>query len=180
MAPLTSLEGQTGLPRYFATTFGLAQKLKNGRVDFHLPDGRVFRVDGPNPGPVGEMHVHSDDVFARLVREGDLGFADSYLDGSWTTPDLQAVMDVIPTDNDEMYEQFPGMFLVRAYERLRHWMNNNSKAQAKKNISYHYDLGNDCYARWLDDTMTYSSAIFETGQESLENAQTAKYKSMVD
>ena len=180
MSPITSLEGQSNLPRYFSTAFNLAKKLKNGRIDFYLPDCRHFRVDGPNPGPVGEIHVKNDDVFARLVREGDLGFADSYLEGGWTTPDLQALMDVIHADNDEMYEQFPGMFLVRAYERLRHWMNRNSRTQAKKNISYHYDLGNDFYALWLDDTMTYSSAIFETGQESLERAQTAKYKSMVD
>jgi cyclopropane-fatty-acyl-phospholipid synthase len=59
-------------------------------------------------------------------------------------------------------------------------MQSNSKRQAKKNISYHYDLGNDFYSLWLDDTMTYSSALFETGQESTEKAQIAKYKSMVD
>jgi cyclopropane-fatty-acyl-phospholipid synthase len=69
---------------------------------------------------------------------------------------------------------------VQAYERLRFWLHRNNRKQAKKNISYHYDLGNDFYALWLDDTMTYSSAIFETGQESLEKAQTAKYASMVD
>ncbi len=59
-------------------------------------------------------------------------------------------------------------------------MQRNSKNQARKNISYHYDLGNEFYGLWLDDTMTYSSAIFETGQESMETAQTAKYASMVD
>jgi len=72
------------------------------------------------------------------------------------------------------------MFLVRSYERMRHWMNRNTKDQAKKNISYHYDLGNDFYGLWLDESMTYSSALFKTGQESLEKAQEAKYASMVD
>jgi cyclopropane-fatty-acyl-phospholipid synthase len=72
------------------------------------------------------------------------------------------------------------MGLVRLYEKLRFWLQRNHKEQAKKNISYHYDLGNDFYSLWLDDTMTYSSALFETGQESTEKAQIAKYASMVD
>jgi cyclopropane-fatty-acyl-phospholipid synthase len=74
----------------------------------------------------------------------------------------------------------PASGLLRAYEKLRFWLQSNSKGQAKKNISYHYDLGNDFYALWLDDTMTYSSALFRTGQESLERAQIQKYASMVD
>lgn len=180
MHPITSLEGQPNLPRYFAATFNLAQKLKNGRVDFVLSDGRRFRIDAPNPGPVAEIHIHNDDVFARLIREGDLGFADAYLEGWWSTPDLQAFMDVVHSDNNDVYDSFGGMQIVRFWERLRHWMNRNTKDQAKKNISYHYDLGNAFYSLWLDDTMTYSSAIFETGQESLEKAQMLKYKSMVD
>ena len=88
-------------------------------------------------------------------------------------------MSSTPT-TDDVYDSFGGLQIVRLWERLRHWMNSNTKEQAKKNISYHYDLGNEFYGLWLDDTMTYSSAIFETGQESLENAQTLKYKSMVD
>lgn len=102
------------------------------------------------------------------------------MDGGWSTPDLQAFMDLIHADNDELYDGFRGMALVRAFERFRFWLQSNSKRQAKKNISHHYDLGNDFYSEWLDDTMTYSSAKFETGQESLEAAQTAKYASMVD
>ena len=180
MAELTSIEGQSDLPRYFSTAYALASKLKNGRLDFHMEDGRVFRVEGENPGPVAEIHIHNSDVFARLIREGDLGFSEAYLEGWWSTPDLQAFMDVIHADNDDMYYSYPGMSLVRLYERMRHWMNRNSKSQAKKNISYHYDLGNDFYALWLDDSMTYSSALFKTGQEDLEKAQEQKYASMVD
>jgi len=177
---LTSVEGQDHLPRYFAQVFAMAQELNNGRIDVVLPDGRHFRAEGRNPGPVAEMIVKSDDLFARLLREGDLGFSDAYLDGEWDTPDLQAFMDLVHADNTHMYDGFPGMGLVRAYERLRFWLQRNHKTQARKNISYHYDLGNDFYRLWLDETMTYSSAIFETGQESTEKAQIAKYRSMVD
>ena len=180
MSVLTSTDNQQNLPRYFARVFNLVGKLNSGRVDFILPDGRRFRAVGAKPGPVAEVNINNPDVFARLVREGDLGFSDAYLDGWWTTPDLQAFMDFIHADNDDMYDEFPGMGLVRAWEKARFWFQSNSKRQALKNISYHYDLGNDFYRLWLDDTMTYSSALFTTSQESLENAQVAKYASMID
>ena len=177
---LTTTEGQSDLPRYFAQVFKMAREMNNGRIDFVLPDGRVFRADGKNPGPVAALHVQSVDVFSRLIREGDLGFCDAYLDGDWSTPDLQAFMDLVHADNEEIYDGFPGMGLIRAFEKLRFWLQRNHKAQARKNISHHYDLGNDFYALWLDETMTYSSALFETGQESTEKAQTAKYAQMID
>ena len=180
MSVLTSTNNQQNLPRYFGRVFDLVGKLNSGRVDFILPDGRRFRAEGAKPGPVAEVTINNPDVFARLVREGDLGFCDAYLDGWWTTPDLQAFMDFIHADNDDMYDGFPGMALVRAWEKARFWFQSNTKRQALKNISYHYDLGNDFYSLWLDDTMTYSSALFNTGQESLEKAQIAKYASMVD
>ncbi|RBI74718.1 SAM-dependent methyltransferase [Roseovarius sp. TE539] len=177
---LTETTGQSGLPRYFAPCFAAARTLRHGRLDIRLPDGRVFRSDGPHPGPVAEIVVHNGDVFARMVREGYLGFCDAYIEGWWSSPDLQAFMDLVNTGNDEMYNSYPGQTLVQLYEKIRFWFQRNTKAQARKNISYHYDLGNEFYKLWLDDTMTYSSALFETGQESLEKAQLAKYASMVD
>lgn len=180
MTALTTTRGQTGLPRYFSTAFEVARRLNHGRMDFVLPDGRRFRAEGRRPGLVAELHIDNPDTFARLIREGDLGFCDAYLEGWWSTPDLQAFMDLIHEDNESVYDGYPGMGFVRAYERLRFWLQSNSRAQARKNISYHYDLGNEFYRLWLDDTMTYSSAIFESGQESLEKAQIRKYETMVD
>jgi cyclopropane-fatty-acyl-phospholipid synthase len=178
---LISTEGQKDLPRYFARVFAMAQDMQRGRLDFVLPDGRRFRAEGKLPGPVAELHIHNDDLFSRLIREGDLGFSDAYLDEWWSTPDLQAFMDLVHADNDELYDGFPGLSMVRLFEKMRFWLQSNSKTQARKNISYHYDLGNDFYSLWLDDTMTYSSALFdENAQLSLEAAQTEKYKSMVD
>ncbi|MBT2131014.1 SAM-dependent methyltransferase [Aliiroseovarius lamellibrachiae] len=177
---LFTTRGQTGLPRYFKRVFDLAQKLNRGQLDFVLPDGRRFRASGEGGGQVAELHIHNPDVFARLVREGDLGFCDAYIEGDWSTPDLQAFLDLVQDDNDMLYDGFPGMIFVRAYERMRHVMNGNSRRQARKNISYHYDLGNDFYGLWLDDSMTYSSALFLSGQESLERAQQQKYASMLE
>ncbi|SPF76065.1 Tuberculostearic acid methyltransferase UfaA1 [Aliiroseovarius pelagivivens] len=177
---LTDTKNQSDLPRYFAQVFAIAKRMNKGRLDFVMPDGRRFQADGAQPGYVAELHVHDPDVFARLIREGDLGFCDSYIEGGWSTPDLQAFLDLVQDDNDMVYDGFPGQMFLRAYERMRHLMRANSKKQAKKNISAHYDLGNDFYGAWLDDTMTYSSALFRTGQESLERAQEEKYASMID
>jgi cyclopropane-fatty-acyl-phospholipid synthase len=176
----TDTKGEKNLPRYFGAVFEQASKVDHGRLDFELPDGRVFRVEGPKPGPVAAIKIHNADLFARLIREGDLGFCDAYLEEWWSSPDLLAFMQFVHADNDDIYDGFPGMSLVRLYERTRHFLRSNSRRQAKKNISHHYDLGNDFYGLWLDDSMTYSSAKFETGQESLEAAQTLKYASMID
>lgn len=180
MEPLTSTEGQADLPRYFRQVFDQASRINNGRIVFVLPDGRRFVAQGPGPGPVGEIVVHDPDTFARLIREGDLGFLEAYMDGWWSTPDLQAFMDMVSLDNDPVYRGFSGLALIRVYERLHHWLRGNSRAQARRNIARHYDLGNDFYALWLDASMTYSSALFRTGQESLERAQEQKYAALVD
>ena len=177
---LTSTKNQKQLPRYFSQVFEMADAMNTGRLDFVLPDGRVFRASGKNPGPVARVDIHNPEIFARLIREGDLGFSDAYLDNWWSTPDLQSFMDWVHAENEELYDGFPGMGLVRIFEKIRFWLQSNSKRQARKNISHHYDLGNDFYGLWLDETMTYSSALFTTGQESLEAAQIAKYASMVD
>ncbi len=180
MSVLTTTKGQKDLPRYFPQAFAMAGRLTNGQLDFVLRDGRRFRVTAPKAGPSAEIRVQSDDLFARLIREGDLGFSESYLEGGWDTPDLQAFMDLVHVDNNALYDAFPGMGLLRAYEQARHWLRGNSRSQARKNISHHYDLGNAFYALWLDRSMTYSSAMFGSGQEELEAAQSAKYASMVD
>ncbi|MBR9852750.1 MAG: class I SAM-dependent methyltransferase, partial [Rhodobacteraceae bacterium] len=177
---LTDTKGQKNLPRYFPQVMEMLNALQRGRMDIILPDGRHFRAEGKEPGPVAELHIHNNDVFARLIREGDLGFSESYLEEWWSTPDLQAFMDLVSTGNEALYDGFPGMGLVRFYEQLRFWLQRNHKAQARRNISYHYDLGNEFYKLWLDDTMTYSSGLFLNGQESTESAQTAKYASMID
>jgi len=177
---LTTTKGQDNLPRYFAAIFDVMSTMKRGKIEVVLPDGRIFGAVGAQAGYEAVLHVHNADLFARIIREGDLGFCEAYMDGWWSTPDLMAFMDLIHDDAEEMYDGFPGQFLVRFYEQMRFWMQGNSKKQARKNISYHYDLGNAFYGLWLDDTMTYSSAKFDDGAQSLEAAQTAKYKSMVD
>ncbi len=168
-------------PRYLAQVRRVLAGLGAGRLEVILPDGRSFVAQGAAPGPHATLRLRDNDVFARLIREGELGFCDAYLDGDWDTPDLMAFLDLIQMpQNNRVNDGFPGMGLVRAYERMRHWLRGNSKAQARRNIAYHYDLGNDFYGLWLDETMTYSSALFTTGRETLAQAQAAKYQMMLD
>jgi hypothetical protein len=132
MTALSSVEGQANLPRYFASVFDAAKGMEAGRLDFVLPDGRRFRADGKEPGPVAELRIHNPDIFARLIREGDLGFSEAYLEGWWSTPDLQAFMDLVHVAGDDLLRRFPGMGLVRLFERLRFWLATATQAAGEE------------------------------------------------
>lgn len=167
-------------PRYFGAVKGIVAGLKKGGMTMVLPDGRRFETVGAEPGPMAEMIVRNNDLFGRVIRDGDLGFAEAYMDKWFDTPDLQALLDVIMINNDSVGRGFPTQGFVRMFERLRHWMNRNTKSGSAKNISAHYDLGNEFYATWLDETMTYSSALYRSDNENLVEAQVNKYASICD
>jgi len=177
---LTSTKGQQDLPRWFEASFSVLKELEAGSIDIAIPDGRVFRVVGAAPGPAARIDIRNPAFFARIARDGELGFSEAYLDGWWDTPDLQTFLDVLLTSSQWVNRSFPGARLVRAWHQLNHWLNRNTRRQARKNIAAHYDLGNAFYSRWLDETMTYSSALFETPADSLAAAQTRKYASVAD
>ncbi len=179
MQVITELKGQKHLPPWFAASFEVLKGIELGRVDIALPDGRVFRVEG-GEGPTARLDVRDAELFARVAREGELGFCEAYMDGWWDTPDLQILLDVLLSSHNWVKRNHPLAMVVRLYARARHWMNANTKAQARKNISYHYDLGNAFYGCWLDETMSYSSAMFEDRAEALSEAQRRKYASVCD
>lgn len=167
-------------PRWLRPVLRALQNLEAGRLDFKLPDGRLFASMGRADGPHGVVEVRNPALFWRLLGRGELGFFESYVDGWWDTPDLQALLDVILLNNDRLREQFRESRLTGALEGVRRWLRSNTRRQARRNISAHYDLGNAFYSRWLDETMTYSSACFETGRETLTEAQRQKYALICD
>lgn len=158
----------------------LAEPGINGRLTIRMDGVDDIVIGNGEPGIHSDITVHNPKLFKRLFSEGWVGFTDAYLEGWWDTSDLQAFLDHMHSVDLSVYDHFEGSIFAKMFSKLRFWLQSNTKSQARKNISYHYDLGNEFYALWLDETMTYSSAIFETGQESFEAAQTAKYKSMVD
>ena len=175
-----SVFGQQDAPRWFHTVFSIVRNIRYGSITFILPDGQRHVAQGEEAGPDGVCVVRDERLFWRMVREGELGFAEAYMDGWWDTPDLQAFLDVALMNNDTVARGFAARAIQRIAERLRHWMNRNTRRGAARNISRHYDLGNEFYRRWLDDTMTYSSALFHREGEALTEAQRNKYAAIVD
>ncbi len=180
MSVITTTRGQRDLPRWFSACMSVLEQLPSGSIDLALPDGRIFRAEGRSPGPAARLDVRDPRFFARVAREGELGFCEAYLDGWWDTPDLQTLLDLLMESHAWVRRSHPVAGLVRALERARHWLRDNSPQQAARNIAHHYDLGNAFYARWLDETMTYSSALFQTPAEELAAAQRRKYARVCD
>ena len=177
---LTRVAGENQLPRWFATFFSALQRLKAGVIEIGLPDGRIFAVHGKQAGPTCRIDVSNPKFFTRMVRDGEMGLPETYIEGWWNTPDLQSLLDLLLRNYDDVAQGFRGAALYRAYERLRHWLRSNTRRGARRNIAYHYDLGNEFYRLWLDDTMTYSSALFSGQGETLIEAQHNKYASICD
>ncbi len=180
-SPITSLDGVNDLPRWFGMVFKTVQSIEHGMMDIQLPDGRWFRAEGANPGPRGVVVCHDNRTWGRTIKDGaDIGFAEAYVDGWWSTPDLHAVLDVALLNNEEMARDLSMSRIARLVERARHWMRRNSQKGSRKNIMAHYDLGNAFYETWLDGSMTYSSALFTQPDESLETGQDNKYAAICD
>ncbi len=175
---------KTREPRWFRAVFAIIQRIEIGALEFQLPNGRVHRAEGRTPGPEGRIIVHDSRLFGRMLRDGAMGFAEGYIDGWWSSPDLQGVLDAALLNNEPVARGLPESPLTVALNRLRHWLNRNTRAQARRNIEAHYDLGNEFYELWLDPSMTYSSALFDDAENSadqtLEDAQRAKYRSICD
>ena len=175
---LTSTSGQKDLPRWFEAAYSVLRGLESGSIDIALPDGRVFRVSGGVPGPAARIDIRDPRLFARIAREGELGFCEAYLDGWWDSPDLQTFLDVLLTSTQWVNRSFPGARALRLWHQFNHWLNRNTRRQARRNIAAHYDLGNAFYSRWLDETMTYSSARFTRAGMALDAAQREKYAAL--
>lgn len=164
--------------------------MPRGRLRLTLPDGETREFGDPRaalapvaPGISGHaaLQIHRLDFFRKCVLAGDIGFADSYLDGDWDSPDLSAVigwfilnLEHAPTLSGSRRARGLALNLLRAANRLGHLLRPNSRATARRNIADHYDLSNDFFALWLDDTMMYSAARWEKSDATLREAQVAK------
>ena len=157
------------------TTLKLLLRLRHGTLTVHLPGGSVQRF-GSGQAPLASLHLNNWNACSAALRSGDIGFAESYIAGDWTTPNLSALLQVLIANRNEVEDVIYGSWLGRFVYRVKHLLNRNTKANSQKNIHAHYDLGNAFYALWLDGTMNYSSAIFETPETSMQDAQNAKVR----
>ncbi len=152
-----------------------------GCLQLELPDGTKKTIGQPGAAVAANVRVLNWNFFKHCVLFGDIGFGEAYVDGDWDTDDIARVISwfILNVENAPAMSGSRGkkfvINLLGGWNRLRHWLRPNSLATSRRNISEHYDLGNDFYKLFLDPTMTYSSALFESPDETLEQAQTAKY-----
>lgn len=152
-----------------------------GRLDVTLADGSVARFQGSETGPSATLTIHSSHMVNRLFKAGSIGFAEGYMAGEWDSDDLAALIYLLHLNTQALEPDFSRLqWLYTRVSAVRHWLRANSRAGAKRNIAYHYDLGNDFYAAWLDETWTYSSAVFAGRGEALSTAQRRKYDLLLD
>jgi cyclopropane-fatty-acyl-phospholipid synthase len=149
-----------------------------GRLSIVLPDGANHHLVGRESGLSAVLRIGDDRFAARVLRSGDIGFAEGYLAGEWDSSDLPVLLETLANNYDHIRRLFDGNRLMKAVNGLRHRLNRNSRAGSRRNIEAHYDLGNAFYAAWLDPSMTYSCARFQQPDQTLEAAQRAKYAAL--
>ena len=165
----------TRLRRDTRTVLSLLGKLGGGLLEVSLPDGGRF-VFGDGE-PVAVMQVRDEQVFSRVLARGDIGLAEAWLDGEWSSPDVTALLTLLARNRAVLRQALYGAWHRLLLARVRHAFNRNSRAGSRRNIMAHYDLGNEFYRQWLDHGMSYSAALFGGNPAlPLEAAQDAKYR----
>lgn len=158
--------------------------VQQGWLTIRLPSGRTYVIAGDDPGCETKIHamwnLSSYRGLRRILRSKSVGFAEGYIAGDWTTTDLTRIVEVMARNMDALEAKIAHWPVVRLFNRLQHLMRRNTKRGSRRNIAYHYDLGNDFYSLWLDKSLTYSSAIFDENHISLETAQVNKYRRLAE
>ncbi len=158
--------------------------MKVGRLDLHLPHGHKVVIGGEASGPHASMIVNDIAMFRKVVLFGNVGLGEAYVDGDWESPDLRAVIEwfIHNLRRDPAIrgssQKVKGLGWMSVFNRALHLLRPNSLTTSRRNIAEHYDLGNDFYKLWLDPTMTYSAAKFTHEDQTLEEAQRAKYDAL--
>jgi cyclopropane-fatty-acyl-phospholipid synthase len=152
----------------------IMKRIRNGALTVVLPDGAKLFARGASGGPEAVCVLHRWRALRRLVLGGDNDFAEAFLDGDWSSPDLVALLTFAAHNMAEIPGAEGGPWPVRLFHRAWHRLRANTRRGSRRNIMAHYDLGNEFYALWLDSGMSYSSALYRDPALSLEEAQAAK------
>ena len=159
--------------------------IQEGTLEVTYEDGTTISY-GNGTSPKADVQLNNNQFFKRLSLYGDIGFAESYMDGDFETSDLTALIKIALINSKTLATKSEDssstklVNLMPQLNKVKHWMRKNSKTQSQKNISEHYDLSNDFFKLMLDDTMMYSSAVFEKPEDTLHQAQERKIKLLAD
>ena len=156
------------------------KKFPYGSLQIEWPDGKSQKIDAIHKGPNAKLKIVDSNVVREIIQGGSIKFAELYISKRIITNNLTNLMHYCALNNDQAEETFKITIFRYLYNKYLHFKNKNTKIQAKKNISHHYDLGNQFYKYWLDKSMTYSSAIFNGKNDNLELAQNNKYQKLAD
>ena len=140
-------------------------------------------LGGRGPGPAAEVELKSWRALLRFAASGSVGWYKAWTLGEWTSPDPVALFEAFALNSDQLGDIGRAKGLVRVLNRVVHALRSNTPIGARRNIAFHYDLGNDFYSAWLDASMTYSSALFEEpidDAQSLEEAQARKIRTLLN
>jgi cyclopropane-fatty-acyl-phospholipid synthase len=157
--------------------------LDQGAIETWLPDGSYRILGGRGPGPVAEVEIRRWRALIRLARSGSIGWYQAWAARDWTSPDPVPLFDLFMRNGRALGNIGRARGISRRLKKLAHWLRDNTPKRARRNIAFHYDLGNDFYAEWLDETMTYSSALFQEPirhDEELAYAQLNKVRALLD
>jgi cyclopropane-fatty-acyl-phospholipid synthase len=164
--------------RFVAVERVLKDNWKAGRMTFVLPGGRKVVFSGAEGGPSATLVVNDYHFIDRVLSRGLVGFGEGFMAGEWDTPDLSALLLAFSRNLDRIGKVVRGTGIARFMLGLMHRLHANTRRGARRNIEAHYDLGNDFYSLWLDETMTYSAARFDAGATTLAEAQREKYAAL--
>ena len=165
-----------GTPAAARTVLKLLKGLRHGSLTLQLPDGSMQRF-GSEALPHATLHLNNWNVFSAALKSGDIGFAESYIAGDWNTPNLTELLRILVKNRTEVEQVIYGSWAGRLLYRVKHLLNRNTRANSQKNIHAHYDLGNAFYRLWLDESMNYSSALFNGDlSQPMAQAQATKVR----
>ena len=156
------------------------EKLSWGKIKFKFNDLLEKSYVGKQSGLESNIIINDNSVYKDLIFRGDLGFAESYISKKWETSNLNSLLKILLKNQQLNKKKWKPNFYNKIIENVNFVLKKNSLNQAKKNISFHYDLGNDFYGSWLDETMSYSSAMYKNKNIDLKQAQEQKYKSIIE
>ncbi|MAV05961.1 MAG: hypothetical protein CMI71_03100 [Candidatus Pelagibacter sp.] len=155
---------------------GVLSQSKYGSIKVLKNNVCIFSHKGCVEGPAAEIKILNEKCLQDFFLKGDLGWAESYIEGNWDTANLTNFLEWGARNFHQFSKYVRGKWFAILYFRIRHLLRKNNESGSKKNISFHYDLGNNFYEKWLDRSMTYSSGMFKSSEENLYQAQINKYE----
>jgi len=159
--------------------FNFLSKIDYGYLEIKTFDGEILKFGNPEEPLSANIIIKKPNFNYNLIRGGSIGFAECYMRGEFETDDLSNLIE-LTARNIKIIHRFSGLLDVPVINYIKNKIIKNTKSRSKKNIAKHYDLGNEFFSLWLDDTLTYSSAIFNEHSKNLAEAQNNKYQKLID